>query len=135
MPWLFFVNGLGALLSAAYAGVVISKGWAPYWAGGALLAFLVAIFAPFISEFGAMGQGFKRLEGDFLDSVRRPFFPKPDYEVFGSPEPPEVWQKKREPVKMIVIFSLVGVILLGVDVTGYVIKMPSEEDNRIITNF
>jgi hypothetical protein len=135
MRWMFFLNGLGALLSVAYAGFVASRGWAPWWAGGAVLAFMAAVFTPFLSEFGAMGQGFSRLEGDFLDSVRRPFFPKHDVEVFSGQDPPDVWQKKREPVKMIVFLTLVGIVLLGIDATGYVVNAPSQEENRIITNF
>jgi len=77
MQILMLLNGLGVIIAAAFAGLLMARGLFPLRGTIAGVLFLFAAFFPFFHEYGIIRRGFQRLENDLLGKLRRRFQPKP----------------------------------------------------------
>ena len=135
MRWLAYFNIAGLIASAAYSGLVVGPVWKPYFAAGAGVLFLIGLVMPLFAEYRALGKSFQTIESSFLQRTRKPYFPSTQMEIYTDGMPTSVEQPRGTSVRFALAMAIVAVLLVGIDVVGYVKAMPAPAVSGKITNF
>lgn len=138
MGLVFLLNGIGLVGSSAWMGLAFKAGYAPSWAIAADVLFFVGMIVPFLNEYGAVRQGFARIERDFLSRSTGGDLPPGGVEILGpvGTARNEVWRaKKREPRRLLTVLLVVAGILWAADLGIYLTShKPADAKPERITN-
>ncbi|MSO93856.1 MAG: hypothetical protein EXQ86_10715 [Rhodospirillales bacterium] len=135
MRWLPYFNVAGLIVSAAYSGLAVGPAWKPFFALGAGALFLIGLVMPLFAEYRALGKSFQSMESSFLQRTRKPHFPSTQMEIYTAGTPSPVEQPRRMSGRFALALAVVAVLLVGIDVVGYVKAMPAPAASGKITNF
>lgn len=136
MRWLPYANIGGLVVTACYSGLVVGPAWKPYFAVGAGAIFLIGLVLPFFAEYRALGKSFQTMESSFLQRTRKPHFPSSQMEIYTAADTPSpVQQPRRTSARLMLALAIAAMLLVGVDVAGYVKAMPAATTSGKITNF
>lgn len=138
MGLIFLLNGIGLVGSAAWMGLAIKSGYLPSWSIFAALLFFIGMVIPFLDEYGAVRQGFDRIERDFFSRTGTSFAPRGTVETFGPGRPPRepAWSERRHgPRRILAILLAAGIAVLAIDLVIYFTDhAPSQAQPGRITN-
>ncbi|MEO5336979.1 MAG: hypothetical protein H7841_08805 [Magnetospirillum sp. WYHS-4] len=138
MRWLFFIDGIGVVVSGAFAGIALNGGFSPVGGLAAAVIFMAGLFAPFVMEYTSVGRDFGAIGGDFLQEARRPFFPggRGQAEIFGAHDHRPGWHRLREPIGVVAMLTVVATLLIATDLSRYALHQAAVQQQRTtITNF
>lgn len=117
--------GLGMLVASAYGGYALSLDHTPYWAGASVVAFLLVIALPYLSEYSAVDRGFKFTEDDFQTEERKLLEQAGKPEVFAPEERrggESAWRRHGLSGLGYKLLLSLGFILFGVDIASLVLS-------------
>lgn len=137
MGLIFLLNGIGLVGSATWMGLAFKAGYVASWAIGAAVLFFIGMVVPFLNEYGAVRQGFDRVERDFL-SRSGGGAAADGAETFApvGAARPQVWRgRSLGPRKLLTILLALAGILWAVDLGHYVlVHKPAHAKPERITN-
>ena len=108
----FLLNGLGLMIGASLAGVLMAKGHGAYGAVGAVALFGLAMGLPLFREYNALRRGFRGVEKTIQNKNSPPepveiFLPHLDNQVS--------WRARPSPKQFYGALSMLAIILLVAD--------------------